>query len=236
MIILETIKTEKKFFNFKHPKIYMYLGVIVAFIAVLFVVFNDGDQDFNSLKNVFYQISFAALVLFSISSVINKFFKEDIIITKTGKIKITENAFLVNDIEISFKEITHLDLNITDYAGNTTQNTSTFNNMFSAGTQNYISIIFKHQQIKKQVLINSEREIALLFSFLSSLIIQEKFTEINPKQTIHFFTSEFRKTDKARDYIAKQIKNGTLKPTEGLLMMNYTSDKEVKELRKKYNL
>lgn len=236
MIILETIKTHKKFFNFKHPKIYMYLGVFVAFIAVLFVVFNYRDRDFNSLKNIFYLITFAALVLFTISSVLNKFFKEDIITTKIGKIKITENAFLVNDIKIPFEEITRLELDIPAYDTDTSQNTYTFNTLLSPETQNYISVKSKHQNIKKQVLINSEREIPLLFNFLANQIIQEKFTEINPKQTIHFFTSEFRKTDKARDYIAKQIKNGTLKPTEGLLMMNYTSDKEVKELKEKYTL
>ncbi|WP_298763307.1 hypothetical protein [uncultured Polaribacter sp.] len=235
MIILETIKTHKKFFNFKHPKIYMYLGLFAAFIAVIVIIIIRDETDFDGLMNTFYTISTVAFMFFSISGLLNRFLKDDILITKTGTIKIGTTAFVIDELTIPFSEVNKIELNITDYSGKTS-NQNILTSMYSAGTDNYFSISTSKTIIKKQVLINSEREIPLLFNFLANQIIQEKFTEINPKQTIHFFTSEFRKTDKARDYIAKQIKNGTLKPTEGLLMMNYTSDKEVKELREKYTL
>lgn len=236
MIILETIQTAKKFFNFKHPKIYMYFGVFIAFLAIVSIVFNNNSKNFKDFTSAFYQLSFIAFIIFSISSILNKFFKEDINIIKTGTIKIIENDFLIDEIKIPFNTVTYLDFNIADYAGNSKQNTSNFNAMFSAGTQNYVSIISKNEKIKKQVLINAEREIPLLFNFLADQIIKEKFTKVAPKNLISVFTNDFKKTEKARDYIAKQIKNKVLKPTEGLLMMNYTSDKEVKKLREKYNL
>ncbi|WP_299012592.1 hypothetical protein [uncultured Polaribacter sp.] len=235
MIILETIRTHRKFFNFKHPKIYMYIGLFVAFMAVIAIIIIKDEADFDSLSNTFYTISTVAFLFFSISGLLNRFLKDDILITKTGKIKVTTAAFLIDEITIPFEEVTVLDCNILDYSGRTS-NSGILTSMYSAGTDNFITIKTENTEIKKQVLINSDREIALLFNFLGNQIVLDKFSKMNPKKMIGTFTADFRKTEKARNYIAKEIKNGTLKTTEGLLMMNYASDNEAKELRAAYNL
>lgn len=59
---------------------------------------------------------------------------------------------------------------------------------------------------------------------------------MNLKKLLAIFKDDFKKTDEARNFIADKIKDQKINKTEGLLLMNYTSDDEVKILRKKYNI
>ena len=207
MIILETIKVKKRFFNFKHPKSYMYLAIGVGFFAMLIIIFNHKYLNFKEVSSIFYPLFGLAVILYFISGILNNFSKEDVEIIKTGKIKISTESFLIDKLEIPFFEIVKLTLVTQDYEGNTKYSGSSFNSMFSAGVDNYIAIATKNQKFKKKVLINSYREIHLLHDFISNQIIKDKFPIVDPKILIAIFTDDFKRTEEARNYIATQIKN-----------------------------
>ena len=62
------------------------------------------------------------------------------------------------------------------------------------------------------------------------------FPKVKPRKLMNLVSLDIRKDEVSRNYVAQKIKERKLNVTEGLLMMNYSSDKEAKELRRRYNL
>ena len=236
-MILNTIETKEDFFNFDHPKIYTILSFFLLILCLIILFLNDKYLRIEILDSLFYSLSFTSLIVFLISSFFLKFSKEDIKVQKTGIIKITTDHFIINNYKkIPFNKILDLKILIADFEGNFKYTSSDFDSNYSLGTDNYIIIKTKNHTIKKQIQLNSKRELNLVFNFISNQIVDDKFEKINAKKLVSIFNDDFKKTDKARNYIANQIKKNTFNTTEGLLMMNYSSDNEAKELKKKYNL
>lgn len=235
-MIIETIKTEKKLFNFNHPKSYTYLSLALFMATIIVILINKEYFKIRFITNFLYPISFLSSIIFGIAQLFTLFSKEDILIRKTGKIKITADSFIINKEIISFKDIVSINIDATDYEGRLIGTQTSIKPMYSIGVNNFIKFTTRHNKFEQQILISSFRESKLIYNFLSQQIIKNKFLSVSSRQLISIFRDEFKKTEEARNYIAVKIKERKLNKTEGLLMMNYSSDKEVKELRKKYTI
>ena len=233
-MVLDAITTEEKLLNFNHPKTYTYLSLGIAMVAVIIILINKEYFQLDFIENIFYPITFISFIIFGVSQFITMFSKEDILIKKTGKLKITSDEFIIDNDPINFEEILLLEINFEDYEGRLTNYQSSTEPMYSKGTDNYFKIKTIDKKIEKQILLQSMREMNLVYDFLSAQIVKNKFKKTNSRQLIAIFRDDFKKTDEARNYIAALIKEKKINTTEGLLMMNYSSDKEAKELRKKY--
>jgi len=233
-MVLDTITTEEKFLNFNHPKTYTYLSLGIGMISATILMINNEYFEIDFIENFFFWIAIISFIIFAFSQFITVFSKEDIIIKKTGKLKITSEEFILDNEHFDFKELLSLEINFNDYEGQVTNYHSSTEPMYSKGADNYFKIKTKNKTVKKQILLQSLREMNLVYDFLSNQIVKNKFKKINSRQLIAIFRDDFKKTDEARNYIATLISEKKLNTTEGLLMMNYSSDKEAKELRKKY--
>jgi len=233
-MVLDTITTEEKFLNFNHPKTYTYLSLGIGMISATILMINNEYFEIDFIENFFFWIAIISFIIFAFSQFITVFSKEDIIIKKTGKLKITSEEFILDNEHFNFKELLSLEINFEDYEGQVTNYHSSTEPMYSKGADNYFKIKTKNKTVKKQILLQSLREMNLVYDFLSNQIVKNKFKKINSRQLIAIFRDDFKKTDEARNYIATLISEKKLNTTEGLLMMNYSSDKEAKELRKKY--
>jgi hypothetical protein len=233
-MVLDTITTEEKLLNFNHPKTYTYLSLGIGMVAVIILMINNEYFEIDFIENFFFLFAIISFIVFAFSQFITLFSKEDILIKKTGKLKITSDEFIIDNDPINFKEILSLEINFDDYEGRVRNHHSNTEPMYSKGADNYLKVKTIHKKVEKQILLQSLREMNLVYDFLSSQIVKNKFKKVNLRQLIAIFRDDFKKTDEARNYIAALIIEKKLNTTEGLLMMNYSSDKEAKELRKKY--
>jgi hypothetical protein len=234
-MVFDTITTEEKFFNFEHPKTYTYLGLTIGMFACIIISINKVYLEFDFIETIFYPVAVISFITFIASVFFTMFSKEDILINYTGYLKITSDEFIIDKEKINFTDVISIKLSVDDYEGKAKNTHSSIKPMYSIGVNNFVEISTDDKKIEKQIQICSLRETHLISDFLSAQIVKNKFTRANPKQLIAIFTDKFKKTAAARNYIAEQIKNKKIKTVEGLLMMNYSSDEEVKELRKKYN-
>ena len=235
-MVFDTIITKEKFFNFEHPKTYTYLGIAISMISFLIILINKKYLGFNFLETIFFPLAVVSFIVYAISQFFTLFSKEDILITYTGNLKITEDEFIIDKEKINFSDIISIQLSVDDYEGRTKNTYSKTEPMYSKGIENFVKLATINKKIEKQIQICSLRETHLIVDFIAAQIVKNKFAKANTKQLIAIFSDSFKKTDDARNYIANQIKNRKIKTVEGLLMMNYASDKEAKELREKYNL
>ncbi|WP_405608696.1 hypothetical protein [Polaribacter sp. Asnod1-A03] len=235
-MVFDTITTEEKFFNFEHPKTYTYLSLGIAMVSFLILLINKEYFELDFLETFFFPIAIFSFIIYAISQFFTMFSKQDVQINYTGKLKITEDEFIIDKETINFADIISIQLSVDDYEGRLINSHSNTEPMYSKGVENFVKIATIDKKIEKQIQICSLRETNLITNFLATQIVKNKFTKTNTKQLIAIFSDSFKKTEEARNYIANQIKNRKIKTVEGLLMMNYSSDKEVKELRKKYNI
>ena len=233
-MVLDTITTEEKLLNFNHPKTYTYLSLGIGMVAVIILLINKEYFEIDFIEVFFSTLAIISFIDFTFSQFITLFSKEDILIKKTGKLKITPDEFIIDNEQINYEEVLSLKINFDDYEGRVTNYNSSMDPMYSKGTDNYFKVKIIDKKIEKQILVQSMREMILVYDFLSNQIVKNKFKKVNPRQLIAIFRDDFKKTDEARNYIATLIKEKKLNTTEGLLMMNYSSDKEAKDLRKKY--
>jgi hypothetical protein len=233
-MVLDTITTEEKLLNFNHPKTYTYLSLGIGMVAVIILLINKEFFEIDFIEVFFSTLAIISFIIFAFSQFITLFSKEDILIKKTGKLKITPDEFIIDNEQINYEEVLSLKINFDDYEGRVTNYNSSMDPMYSKGTDNYFKVKIIDKKIEKQILVQSMREMILVYDFLSNQIVKNKFKKVNPRQLIAIFRDDFKKTDEARNYIATLIKEKKLNTTEGLLMMNYSSDKEAKDLRKKY--
>jgi len=234
-MVFNTITTEKKCFNFEHPKTYTYLGLAIGVFAFVLISINNVYVGFDFIETIFYPVAIISFITFIASVFFTMFSKEDILINYTGYLKITADEFIIDQEKINFTDVISIKLSIDDYEGRSKNTHSSIRPMYSLGVDNFIKIAIADKKIEKQIQLCSLRETYLISDFLSAQIVKNKFIKANPKQLITIFSDNFKKTEGARNYIADQIKSNTIKTVEGLLMMNYSTDEEVKELRKKYN-
>ena len=233
---LKTVEIKSNFWSFDHPITYLTLSFGVLVLSISMVSLNSEYLSIEIIDTIFSSLIFISSLILIFSFYILKFSKENIKIIKTGFVKITEDEFIINNVKnIQFNSVTDLSLSITEYRGELKHHNG-FGSGLKSGTDNFITITTDTEKIKKRILINSEREVITLNYFLASQIIKNKFPKINIKKLISIFSDDFKKTLDSRNFIASKIKKGEIKTTEGLLMMNYSSDKEAKELRIKYNL
>ncbi|WP_237589981.1 hypothetical protein [Polaribacter sargassicola] len=212
------------------------MSIGIAMFSFLIILINKEYLGFDFLETVFFPIAIVSFIVFSISQFITMFSKEDIDITYTGKLKITEDEFIIDKEKISFTDIISIKLSVDDYKGRLKNTHSNTEPMYSKGVENFVMIYTVDKKIEKQIQVCNLRETHLISDFIAAQIVKNKFIKVKPKQLITIFSDQFKKTEEARNYIAKQIKNRKIKAVEGLLMMNYSSDKEAKELREKYNI
>ncbi|MBU3010230.1 hypothetical protein KO506_02335 [Polaribacter vadi] len=233
---LNTVEIKSNFWSFDHPITYLTLSLGILVVSIAMVSLNNEYLSIEIIDTIFSSLIFISGLILIFSFFILKFSKENIKIINTGFLKITEDEFIINNSKnIHFNSVTYLNLSITEYRGELKHHNE-FGSGLKSGTDNFITIKTDTEKIKKRILINSEREITTLNYFLASQIIKNKFTKINIKKLISIFSDDFKKTIESRNFMASKIKEGEINSTEGLLMMNYSSDKEAKELRKKYNL
>ncbi|MFY9242561.1 MAG: hypothetical protein WAO74_06000 [Polaribacter sp.] len=236
-MVINTIKAKSNFFNFSHPQPYLIFSLGLLLISIVFININDEYLSIDFLNSILTFIVFISGIIFVLSYIILKFSKENLQVVKTGTLKITTEEFIFNgEIKIPFNSVTDIKLITNDYEGKLKNYNNDFNSSYTLGTENFIIIKASKMQIKKQIQLNSERELNLLHDFLSYQIIENKFKNAPVKKLISIFRDNYKSTNEARNFIASKINLGKLNTTEGLLMMNYTSDNEAKELRKKYNL
>jgi hypothetical protein len=233
-MVLDTITTEKKLLNFNHPKTYTYLSLGIGMVSVIILLINKEYLEIDFIENLFFSIAIISFIIFAFSQFITLFSKEDILIKKTGKLKINSNEFIIDNEQLNYEEVLSLEINFDDYEGRVRNYHSNTEPMYSKGADNSFKVKTIHTKVEKQILLQSLREMNLVYDFLSAQIVKNKFKKAKSKQLIAIFRDDFKKTEEARNYIAALIKEKKLSTTEGLLMMNYSSDKEAKELRKKY--
>ena len=137
-MVFDIITSEKKFFNFHHPKTYTYLGLGIGMISGFTLSINKNYLGFNFIEIIFYPITIISLLIFIITSFFTLFSKEDIKINKIGKLKITSNEFIINKEEISFNKIISIELSVYDYEGRSKDTHSSIKPMYSLGIENYI--------------------------------------------------------------------------------------------------
>ncbi|CAL2077803.1 conserved hypothetical protein [Tenacibaculum sp. 190524A05c] len=221
---LATVHTKSNVLDNRNPLLYFFIVIALILLGILIEV------------SVFLIsiLGLLALILLLISS--NS--KESLTIIETGTIKITGDSFVFNQNEIIyFNQVKHIVLSSKDYQGRPLHHRNSITEgSYSSGTDNYIELITKeNQEIKKQFLLTSERQMYALSTFLSEFIINDMFKNVsNVKQLTNILPEHFRKMDRSRKYIAELIKNGKLNKTEGLLIMNYSSYEEAQELKKHY--
>ncbi|WP_165731831.1 hypothetical protein [Polaribacter sp. 20A6] len=234
-MVFDTITTEEKFFNFEHPKTYTNLGIAVGMFAFVIISINKVYLEFDFIETVFYPVAVISFIAFIASVFFTMFSKEDILINYTGYLKITSDEFIIDKEKINFTDVVSIKLSVDDYEGRAKNTHSSIKPMYSIGVNNFVTISTDDKKIEKKIQVCSLRETHLISDFLAAQIVKNKFPKANPKQLIAIFSDSFKKTEEGRNYIADQIKSNKIKTIEGLLMMNYSSDEEVKELRKKYN-
>ena len=234
-MVFDTITTEEKFFNFEHPKTYTNLGIAVGMFAFVIISINKVYLEFDFIETIFYPIAVISFITFIASVFFTMFAKEDILINYTGYLKITSDEFIIDKEKINFTDIISIKLSVDDYEGRAKNTHSSIKPMYSIGVNNFVTISTDDKKIEKKIQVCSLRETHLISDFLAAQIVKNKFPKADTKQLIAIFSDSFKKTKEARDYIADQIKSNKIKTIEGLLMMNYSSDEEVKELRKKNN-
>ncbi|CAL2090849.1 conserved protein of unknown function [Tenacibaculum sp. 190524A05c] len=221
---LATVHTKSNVLDNRNPLLYFFIVIALILLGILIEVS-------GFLISI---LGLLALILLFISS--NS--KESLTIIETGTIKITEDSFVFNQNEIIyFNQVRHIVLSSEDYQGRPLHHRNSITEgSYSSGTDNYIELITKeNQEIKKQFLLISERQMYALSTFLSEFIINDMFKNVrNVKQLTNILPEHFRKMDRSRKYIAELIKKGKLNKTEGLLIMNYSSYEEAQELKKHY--
>uniref|UniRef100_UPI003561AC26 hypothetical protein n=1 Tax=Seonamhaeicola sp. TaxID=1912245 RepID=UPI003561AC26 len=137
-MVFDTVTTEERFFNFEHPKTYTYLSIGIAMFSFLIILINKEYLGFDFLETVFFPITIVSFIVFSISQFITMFSKEDILINYTGKLKITEDEFIIDKEKISFTDIISIELSVDDYEGRTLNNGRSMKPMYSKGVENFV--------------------------------------------------------------------------------------------------
>ncbi|OAB81420.1 hypothetical protein ULVI_01775 [Cochleicola gelatinilyticus] len=104
----------------------------------------------------------------------------------------------------------------------------------SLGLSNGIKITTDSQKIILNFKLENSTHQRKLEEVIKQLVINDKLKNIDAKKLIHLIPTRFKKSEDYKDYVIKQIVANRINCTEGLLLHGYNSDKEAKELRKKY--
>ena len=235
-IILETYKVQSNFLNFDHPKTYLTLGL---FISVLGFIINWSNGYINILfiETFSYALIFAGLLIILVSTIFNWFSYQDYSLSKKGIIKITSDNIIIDNTQIIlYEEITDFSIHLTDFKGDIDYLYGETKAYLKLGVENEILIKYSNKTLKRNFQLHEGRELELVRNFISRIIIKNKIPNVPVIKLAQVFSKDFRKLDDTRNYLAEKIIIGEINTIEGLLLMEYKSDKEAKELKEKYSL
>lgn len=236
--MLKTYEIENREEQFSTVVIYFGIIVFIFFFALLSNYIFDGRNqqvlDYSLL--LFCLVVFISFTILYLSYCI--YFSKYLIKNK-GSIIIKESSMLIDGNEFPLEKITRISLfsKGPKFLKKGISVNRPINKELSVGIDNYIIIKFEDgENITRAFEIKSNNHNHIILKTLSDLILENNMPKIDSSSIKNIFSEDIRKSDKARNYVAQKIKERKLNVTDGLLMMNYSSDKEAKELRRKYNL
>lgn len=234
-VILETYKVKKKLLNLEHPNTYLWIGL---FITVLGFIVRWINEYFNIhfAGAIGYALIFTGTLVLLVSQFFNYFSYQDYALSNKGIIKITSDSIIIDSKVIPFEKVIDFSIHLSGFKGEMSYLHHGTEPWLKLGVENEILIKHSNKTVKRNFQLHEERELKLVQDFMSNIIIKNKLSNVPIKRLVQIFSENFREHSDTRDYLAKKIKTGELNATEGLLMMNYSSDNEAKELKKKYSL
>lgn len=229
---VKTYDTKFHFFDFASPTIYHYLSIFFSFLFItLGLYFEDYSRFF-----IVWLLVFSVLTAF-ITHVLLNFSHENLKLIETGIVRMDEEKFIIdNEVEIYFKDVEYFNIGTFDYKGRRKYHRVSLEPNLSLGVNNSLTIRFNGKKISRKFQLLDKRQSWAMSTFISRLIVQDKFKNTPPREILWMVSNEVKKSEEGRKFIVGNIKSGQLSATEGLLMMGYNSDKEAKALRTKYSL
>tara|TARA_R110001632_G_scaffold6324_5_gene25891 strand:+ start:72630 stop:73343 length:714 start_codon:yes stop_codon:yes gene_type:complete len=235
-VIIETYKTKDYFWDFKSPTIYHYLSILTLVISFIILALID-ENEIIFFHSFFTTLAIISIFVFITTHILFSFSYENLKKIKTGVFKISKDAIVINNqLNIFYEDIDDFEIYAHDYKGRAKYLRVSLEPNLSLGLDNSVKIKYQNKIIEYKFEVTEEREIDLIYSFISSIIIKEKFKKVSPRKLVSFIPEKFRRTEEYRQYISEHVKDGNFNSIEGLLMMSYKSDQEAIELRKKYSL
>lgn len=231
-----TVKDIK--WDFSQSETYFDLSFYGLLISIV-IVFLDIKFLKTEFLNDFFLILCAIFTIINLVSQIWRFAPEhqNKSLSNKGVFQITEDSFIFKyQDEIPFIEIEVLEFSFYDYYGKYINLTHEVGPIKSIGVDNVLILKTKDYEYSCNFELISKAQSKLLEKEFVKLIFLNSFPKVKPKRLMNLVSLNVRKEEVSRNYIAQKIKERKLNTIEGLLMMNYSSDKEAKELRKKYSL
>jgi hypothetical protein len=156
-----------------------------------------------------------------------------------GIFKFNENIIEFNDLTIPLNELKKFEIIVDGYYGERINSMRTYSGRLpseknSLGVKNKIKLTHNSKNYEFTFNLRSETDLKNLNVVLYKAIMMRKLTNLDPKASIKLIPKMYIKYDETREYISLFIKSNQISSTEGLLYMEYETDNEAKELRKKY--
>ena len=235
---LYTYRVKDIKWDFSQSETYYDISFYGMLISLL-IVFLDFKIFKTEFLTDFFLIICSIFIFVILFSKIWRFSPEyqQKILSNKGVLQITEESFIFKyQDKIPFSEIEELEFSFYDYYGKSINMMLESGPTKSIGVENVLKLKTKNYEHFSNFELTSKAQSLLLEKEFVRLIFLKMFPRVDPKILMSFVPLEVRKKEVSRNYVAQNIKERKLNLTVGLLMMNYSTDKEAKELRKKYNL
>ncbi|MEZ4970407.1 MAG: hypothetical protein R2814_12275 [Flavobacteriaceae bacterium] len=191
----------------------------------------------ENIESIIYYQFIIGFIFYCAAFVYQYFDYERLEHEKTGHLELNEEGIIINHGEtIKYEQLSNINIDAGTYHGQKTPAMSpqSPSPTHRTGLENRISISSNIIEHDLHFGLESEYHLDSLYLTLFKLIVSDKFKKIDPKKILNLIPAQFRSSPEYKTYIVKLIQEKRLNCSDGLLFHGYKSDKEAKELRKKY--
>ncbi|WP_089886576.1 hypothetical protein [Kriegella aquimaris] len=213
-----------------------WTGLLMFGLVFGLLYLNNKMPVFENIQNLTLSFFLIACIPFISSYIYQYYDYERIDNIKDGHIEFNEDEIIIDySRNYKYHELTDLQIGIIAYYGQRINLIySNPNETKSLGIRNQLGISNKFEVLSFNFKLESETHLKELENTLFELVISGKLENIDSKKSIKLVSDRFKQNESYKNYVIKQILDKKIGCTEGLLLHGYKSDKEAKELRKKY--
>lgn len=211
-------------------------GLFLLITSLIFTLIYKQVFHINSGSSILFSIMFLGFLAIIFTYFYQFYDFEKIKNKKNGFLELDTNELVINYNEkIKYEELTDFELLIDAYYNekinmiyrNPTEKRS-------LGISNSLTITHKSKTRTFNFKLENKSHQTVLERNIYHIVIGDKLRNIDGKKSIKLIPKQYKKYEKYREYVGKQLKAKKVNCTEGLLLIGYKSYDEAQELKKKY--
>lgn len=215
----------------------LFLAIIFVVLGFVLKLLNHKMPLFVNIENIVYYPFMVGFIFYAASFIYQYFDYERLDNEKTGHLEMNDEGIIINHGEtIKYEQLSDLNIDAGTFYGQKIpvmfpQSPSPTHR---TGLENKMSIFSNNNKYYINFGLESAYHLDSLYSTLFKLIVSDRLKNISTKKMLNLISPQYKTSLEYKAYVIKLIKEKRLNCAEGLLLHGYKSDKEAKELRKKY--